>query len=104
MHCNSLTEQVIDMKCLNSNIYLFLVVADINAKSYGELQSPIHYAAKFNAVQALKVLIDGNAAVNDRDYKRRTPLFLAAETGQFLKHMLIKYAIQVIQLKLIRYQ
>ena len=58
--------------------------ADINAKSHGELQSPIHYAAKFNAVQALKVLIDSNANVNDRDYKKRTPLFIAAETGKGL--------------------
>ena len=55
--------------------------ADIHAKTNGELQTPIHYAAKFNAVRSLKILIDANADVNDRDYKRRTPLFVAAETG-----------------------
>eukprot|EP00794_Sanderia_malayensis_P013784 gene13784-15226_t len=56
--------------------------ADINAKTLGELQSPIHYAAKFNAVRSLKILIDMKANVNDRDYKQRTPIFVAAETAR----------------------
>ena len=67
---------------------MFYFPADIDAKSNGEEQSAIHYAAKFNAVQALKVLIDWNANVNDRDYKRRTPLFLAAETGKLSQILL----------------
>lgn len=60
----------------------FLTSANINAKTTGEMQSPIHYAAKFDATKALKVLIDWQADVNDRDYKGRTPLFVAAETGK----------------------
>ncbi|XP_065055117.1 uncharacterized protein LOC135683708 [Rhopilema esculentum] len=56
--------------------------ANIHAKSRGEWQTPIHYAAKFNAVRSLKVLMDWHANVNDRDYKKRTPLFIAAENAR----------------------
>ena len=59
------------------NIFFFL--ANIHCKTEGELQSPIHYAAKYNAVGSLKVLLQFKARMNDRDYKRRTPLFIAAE-------------------------
>ena len=69
------------MACFH--VLLDLFSADIHAKTNGELQTPLHYAAKFNAVRTLKVLIDANADVNDRDYKRRTPLFVAAETGMY---------------------
>ena len=51
-------------------------------KTEGEGQSPIHFAAKYNAVNSLKVLIENRAEINDRDYKRRTPLHLAAEMGK----------------------
>ena len=55
---------------------------NINAKTKEENQSPIHYAAKYNAVRTLKVIIENKGYLNDRDYKQRTPLFLAAEMGQ----------------------
>lgn len=43
----------------------------------------MHYAAKNNAASSLKVMLRLGARINDRDYKRRTPLFVAAETGQY---------------------
>ena len=42
----------------------------------------MHYAAKNNATQSLKVMLRMGGRINDRDYKRRTPLFVAAETGE----------------------
>ena len=47
----------------------------------GEIQTPMHYAAKNNAVASLKTMLRLGAHINDRDYKKRTPLFAAAETG-----------------------
>ena len=55
--------------------------ARIDARTKGEHQSPIHYAAKYNAVDSLKVLLHMGAMIGDRDYRNRTPLFVAAETG-----------------------
>ena len=49
----------------------------------GEDQTPIHYAAKNNAVASLKILLKLGANLNDRDYKQRTPIFLAAENGNY---------------------
>ena len=57
-------------------------LAHIHCKTNGELQSAIHYAAKYNAVGSLKVLLQNKARMNDLDYKQRTPLFLAAEMGK----------------------
>ena len=54
----------------------------LDAKTDDEEQSPIHYAAKYNAVSSLKIIIENRGHLNDRDYKRRTPIFLAAEMGQ----------------------
>ena len=53
----------------------------MNTRTKGENQSPIHYAAKYNAVDSLKVLLHMGANIGDRDYRDRTPLFVAAETG-----------------------
>lgn len=50
----------------------------------GELQTPMHYAAKNNATSSLKVMLRLGAHINERDYKRRSPLFVAAETGNFI--------------------
>ena len=60
---------------------MFSLVANIHAKTKGELQSPIHYAAKYNAEDVIPVLMELGAALGDRDYKERTPMQLAAETG-----------------------
>ena len=50
----------------------------------------MHYAAKNNAAASLKIMLRLGAFINDRDYKRRTPLFVAAETGTFLKRVLFQ--------------
>ena len=61
--------------------WLQLILAKIDARTRGENQTPIHYAAKNNAIDALKVLIKLGADIGAKDYKNRTPLFVAAETG-----------------------
>ena len=58
--------------------------ANIHGQTKGELQSPLHYAAKNNAVETIGVLLDLGAKLTDRDYKERTPLLLAAETGMLV--------------------
>ena len=61
----------------------FSITADIDAKTMSEDQTPIHYAAKNNAISSLKILLKLGANLNDRDYKQRTPIFLAAENGNY---------------------
>ena len=63
---------------------MFTIAANLHSRTEGELQTPIHYAAKFNAVDSVECLIKLGAKVSDRDYKERTPLFLAAENGKSL--------------------
>ena len=60
----------------------FPITASISAKTTGEDQSPIHYAAKNNAIASMKMLLKLGANINDRDYKKRTPILLAAENGK----------------------
>ena len=48
--------------------------ADITIRTQGENQTAIHYAAKNDAVEALKILLDNGADLNDVDYKGRSPL------------------------------
>lgn len=60
----------------------FASAANIHAKTKGEMQTPIHYAAKNDAGQALKMLLKLEANMEDRDYKNRTPLQVAAELGR----------------------
>ena len=48
----------------------------------GEEQTPMHYAAKNNAAASLKTMLRLGAHINERDYKKRTPLFVASETGR----------------------
>ena len=56
----------------------------MNAITKGENQTPMHYAAKNNATSTLKTLLNLGAFINARDYKMRTPLFVAAESGKLL--------------------
>ncbi|XP_064410291.1 transient receptor potential channel pyrexia-like [Latimeria chalumnae] len=61
-------------------VFLLEHGADINAKTIGELQTPAHYAAKYDAVLSIKALFGYDAKITDaRDSKDRTPLQLAAE-------------------------
>lgn len=63
---------------------IFVLSANLSATTVGELQTPMHYAAKNNATSSLKVMLRLGAHINERDYKRRSPLFVAAETGNFI--------------------
>jgi ankyrin repeat protein len=47
--------------------------------THGEKQSSLHFAARSDAVAALKALLEVDANIERRDYKGRTPLQLAAE-------------------------
>ena len=48
--------------------------ADVNIKTTGEGQSPIHFAAKNDACLSLKMLLAYDADMGARDYQERTPL------------------------------
>eukprot|EP00795_Rhopilema_esculentum_P002084 gene2084-17654_t len=67
----------------NPQMIRFLVAngAHINKKTYGEKQTPFHYAVRSNAVRSLKELVKLGADVSAEDSKGRCPLFVAAENG-----------------------
>lgn len=50
-------------------------------KTHGEEQTPLHYAARYDSVEAIKVLIQSGAMIDGVDFLNRTPLHVAAETG-----------------------
>jgi len=52
---------------------------DVNAVTIGEVQTPLHYAAKNDASEVIKILHERGAPLDVKDYKHRTPLLLAAE-------------------------
>ena len=54
--------------------FLLLNNADIDSKTYVELQVPLHYAAKNGATRALKMLLSFHANIDALDAKKRTPL------------------------------
>ena len=48
--------------------------ADIDARTEGESQTPIHFAAKNGATRSLKMLLGFHANIDSPDAKQRTPL------------------------------
>ena len=48
--------------------------ARVDTKTFGECQTPIHFAAKNDAVNAMKMLLAYKSDINCTDYKNRTPL------------------------------
>lgn len=46
----------------------------MDARTFGDKQAPIHYAAKNGAAQTLKVLLGYNANIDSSDAKQKTPL------------------------------
>ena len=54
--------------------FLLLKNANIDARTIGESQAPIHYAAKNGAAKSLRVLLGFHADINSLDSKQRTPL------------------------------
>ncbi|XP_075929907.1 uncharacterized protein LOC116951612 isoform X2 [Petromyzon marinus] len=55
---------------------------DVEAATWEELQTAAHYAAKHGARAALECLYRRLSNIHARDYRARTPLFLAAKYGQ----------------------
>lgn len=72
--------------------YLLKRGADMHLVTYEERQTPIHYAAKFDSIEALQVVIAAGADIEVQDYKNRTPLQLAAELDRTTT---TKYLIEV---------
>jgi ankyrin repeat protein len=48
--------------------------ADIDVRTSGEIQAPIHYAAKNGAAKSLKLLLGYQANIDSLDCRQRTPL------------------------------
>uniref|UniRef100_A0A3B3UQB0 Si:ch73-193i2.2 n=1 Tax=Poecilia latipinna TaxID=48699 RepID=A0A3B3UQB0_9TELE len=55
-----------------------LLSADPSAQTFLDQQTPLHYAAKNDAVRSIKLLLRAGANIGCTDYKQRTPLQLAA--------------------------
>ena len=62
----------------------------MHATTTGELQTPLHYAARNNAVGSLKILLKLGSSIMARDYKNRTPLYVAAENGKLKLLAIVK--------------
>lgn len=57
--------------------FLLLNKANIDARTTGENQAPIHYAAKNGAAKSLRMLLGYHADINSMDSKKRTPLHVS---------------------------
>lgn len=58
--------------------------ADLHASTKGELQTPLHFAARNEASQCVKILLACGAFLEFRDYKQRTPLQVGQTVCFFL--------------------
>lgn len=52
--------------------------ADIESRTLLQSQTPLHFAAKSDAVHSIRALVKAGASISCTDYKHRTPLQLAA--------------------------
>ena len=59
-----------------------MFLANPNIQTFSDKQTPVHYAAKYNGTDALKILIKYNGDINMLDAMERSPLFIAAEYGK----------------------
>uniref|UniRef100_H2ZZT3 Si:ch73-193i2.2 n=1 Tax=Latimeria chalumnae TaxID=7897 RepID=H2ZZT3_LATCH len=59
--------------------------ASVGAKTERDQQTPLHFAAKNDAVSAVRALCKHTADLHVRDYKQRTPIHLAADLGNGCK-------------------
>lgn len=57
------------------------IVARVDMETETDHQTPMHYAAKYNSLTTMKVLIKFDGSIIQRDGLNRTVLFLAAEQG-----------------------
>eukprot|EP00118_Oscarella_pearsei_P013731 m.112623 g.112623 ORF g.112623 m.112623 type:complete len:838 (+) comp37445_c0_seq1:51-2564(+) len=53
--------------------------ADLGLCTHGELQTPLHFAARSDAIDCLRIMLEAKCDIENRDYKGRTPLQIAAE-------------------------
>ena len=65
-----------------ANSALIYFSADIQRKTSGECQTPMHYAARYNAIEAIITLLELGASILEKDYKSQMPLYVAADAGQ----------------------
>ncbi|XP_069752421.1 uncharacterized protein [Narcine bancroftii] len=67
----------------NVEMIVFLIQngAKVDIVSDGDLLTPMHCAAKYDAFEALICLYDHHANIHKRDFRKRTPLHLAAANG-----------------------
>ncbi|KAF7221355.1 transient receptor potential channel pyrexia [Nothobranchius furzeri] len=74
-----------DMVC-----FLLDQKADLGACTILDQQTPLHYAAKNDAVGSIRLLLQAGACITCTDYKNRTPLHLAAnmERGEAARVLL----------------
>uniref|UniRef100_A0A3Q4GRX5 Transient receptor potential cation channel subfamily V member 5-like n=1 Tax=Neolamprologus brichardi TaxID=32507 RepID=A0A3Q4GRX5_NEOBR len=62
--------------------------ADPEARTFLDKQTPLHYAAKNDAVGSIRLLLQAGASIGCTDYKRRTPLQLAANRSDAARVLL----------------
>ncbi|XP_075338908.1 uncharacterized protein LOC142398679, partial [Odontesthes bonariensis] len=62
--------------------FLLARKADPGARTLLDQQTPLHFAAKNDAVGSIRLLLGGGASIRCTDYKQRTPLQLAANTDR----------------------
>eukprot|EP00794_Sanderia_malayensis_P006340 gene6340-7066_t len=60
--------------------------ANIHMRTFGEMQVPLHYAAKNEAVSSIRCLIKLGADTSAKDYKERVPLYIAVYHATFKSH------------------
>ena len=60
---------------------LNILLARVELFTQNERQTPVHYAAKYNCIETLKLLIKFHGNFIQKDSKEKTPLLLAAEQG-----------------------
>ena len=61
---------------------IVFAIANRDARTYGEEQTVVHYAAKNDALDSLKALLKIGCDMEVRDSKQRTPLQVASELGE----------------------
>ena len=76
--------------------FLLTKGADINLTTRGELQTPVHFAAKNDAVASMQVLLNFGADQTCKDYKGRTPLQVYLSVVIFIAYFLCGVIVTVL--------
>ena len=93
--------KTVALKFSHNDVQFYCFTADKEAKTFRENQTPVFYAAKTDAVQSLKTLIKRECLFKEeRDYKGRTPIHVAAELGtmDFLVSLNIYFLSEVLDI------